>query len=542
MAVIREEIKIASTADTRGFKKAETAAAKLNKSLKVLGVSLSAVAVADFGKTSLKAFLDDEKAATKLALAVKNLGMEFANPYVADYINNLEQTAKIADDELRPAFQALLSTTGSLAKTQSILNTAIEVSRGSGEDLATVSNDLAQAYVGNTKGLKKYYLGLDAAALKAASFTDIQKIMNDQFTGSSVAYLSTYSGQVGVLSLAWGNFQEKVGGTLLTLASFGDGENGGRLNLLAVTLEKIGTAIELIGKGKEAIAGLFNITGKNGLLSKFNPYAVATPEKPDQKPENVLDKYKKLLAQIEKDRAKQNAALIASNKKLTAEQKKQAALKKAGTVFDLEQIQLIAALKGKLSAEERLRVEAQLALLNENDVLAQQLTKQILDAQDATGGLYRYFLTIGDTKIKNPFAFLDDWIKQFQDKLNGLKVPTINPNGTLSNVSIGSQGGIGTTTISPSISSDAAIQGTFNKVLLDQLASGAGLDQAATLALSSARYEAAAQQYAQPVINVTVQGNLIREQELIDKVLAGAQLSSLSGSPSQIGRISGMFG
>ena len=44
------------------------------------------------------------------------------------------------------------------------------------------------------------------------------------------------------------------------------------------------------------------------------------------------------------------------------------------------------------------------------------------------------------------------------------------------------------------------------------------------------------------VINVQVQGNVIREQELIDKVMAGTQLSSLSGSPSQIGRIAGMFG
>ena len=239
-----------------------------------------------------------------------------------------------------------------------------------------------------------------------------------------------------------------------------------------------------------------------------------------------------------KKRAKE---LLAAQTKNTAELKKQTALKKAGTVFDLEQIQLIAALKGKLSAEERLRVEAQLALLNENDVLAQQLTKQILMAQDATGGLYQYFLSIGDAKIKNPFAFLDEWIKQFQDKLNALKVPTINPNGTLSNVSIGSQGGIGTTTISPSISSNAAIQGTFNKVLLDQLASGAELDQAATLALSSARYAGAAQQYSQPVINVTVQGSVIREAELIDRIADATQGRSLSGSPSQIGRIQGMF-
>ena len=130
----------------------------------------------------------------------------------------------------------------------------------------------------------------------------------------------------------------------------------------------------------------------------------------------------------------------------------------------------------------------------------------------------------------------------FQAKLNALKFPTINPNtGALSNVSIGAQGGIGNTTISPTISSNADIQGTFNKVILDQLASGATLDQAASLALSSARYAAAAQQYAQPVINVTVQGNVIREAELIDKIADATQGRSLSGSPSQIGRIQGMF-
>lgn len=433
MAIVREEILIGSKADTRGFKKAQTAADKLAKSVKALGVGLTAYAAADFAKTSIRAFIADEAAANKLSLAVKNLGLEFANPYITDYISKLEQSSKVADDELRPAFQALLSTTGSLAKSQDILNTAIETSRGSTYDLGTVANDLAQAYVGNTKGLRKYYLGLDAAALKAASFTDIQKIMNNQFTGSNVAYLNTYSGQVGVLSLAWGNFQEKVGGTLLTLASFGDGENGTKLNLLAATLDKIGTGIELIGKGKETIFGLFDITGKNGLLSKFNPYPQGgTSQAPKVDP--TLDKYQKLLKKIEDDRKKTNAALNASNKKLTDEQKKQAALKKANSIFDKEQINLIAALKGKLSEEDKLRAEAQLAILNGNEVLASKLTKQILMAQDESGKLYQYFLSIGDAKIKNPFEFLDQWIIEFQKKMESLvkttpKVQDLLPAG-----------------------------------------------------------------------------------------------------------------
>ena len=92
----------------------------------------------------------------------------------------------------------------------------------------------------------------------------------------------------------------------------------------------------------------------------------------------------------------------------------------------MEQIQLVAALKGKLSDEERKRVELQIALLNENDVIAAKLSKDILMAQDATGGLYQYFLKIGDTSIKNPFAFLDEWIKNFQTKLNALTLPDLS--------------------------------------------------------------------------------------------------------------------
>jgi len=200
-------VRIATILDASGLKKADKGIAKLQKSVRSLnlGFTLSAAAATAFAKASVNAFIADEAAASKLSLAVKNLGMEFADPYITQYISDMEKMTKVADDDLRPAFQALLTTTGSLAASQSALSTAIEVSRGSGIDLATVSKDLAQAYVGNTKGLKKYYLGLSNAALAGKSFTEIQKIMNDQFAGSSAQYLSTYSGQVGVLSLAWGH-------------------------------------------------------------------------------------------------------------------------------------------------------------------------------------------------------------------------------------------------------------------------------------------------------------------------------------------------
>jgi hypothetical protein len=223
------------------------------------------------------------------------------------------------------------------------------------------------------------------------------------------------------------------------------------------------------------------------------------------------------LKAIEKEQAKLYKQQLDASKKLTAEQKNQAALKKAGTIFDLEQIQIIAALKGNLSAEDRTRLEAQAAILNGNADLATKLTKEILMAQDSTGKLYQYFLSIGNAKIANPFAFLDQWILDFQKKLDALTSPstaTYKPAG-----------------LAPELAAIGVVAGYGDYA-------GSVANQASNVDFPSYGMQTGG---GDTIINVQVQGNVIREQQLIDQVLAGAQLSSLSGSPSQIGRIAGMF-
>ena len=351
--------------------------------------------------------------------------MEFASPYITQYISDMEKMTKVADDELRPAFQTLIQQTGSLSASQSALSTAIEVSRGSGESLSTVANDLAQAYVGNTKGLKKYYLGLSNASLQAKSFTDIQKIMNNQFAGSSAAYLSTYSGQVGVLSLAWGNFQESVGGALLTMASFGSGGQSKGLSNLATVLDKIGAATTMIAKGWDSIAGLLNVTGKNGLLSKFNPTGIPTGGSTGGKVPDPKDKYAAALAKIEADRKKQNEAIIKSQKAATAEMKKQAALKKAASIFDLEQINLVAALKRNLSEEDRKRAELQLALITGNVKEAERLTYEIAKAQGLGEQMARNLASL--PAAKNPFEAWAGYLDAIEARIKAINLnpPTV---------------------------------------------------------------------------------------------------------------------
>jgi len=108
------------------------------------------------------------------------------------------------------------------------------------------------------------------------------------------------------------------------------------------------------------------------------------------------------------------------------------------------------------------------------------------------------------------------------------------------NPSIGAQGGIGTTTISPTVSSNPAIQGTFEKVFTDSVAMGNNQTQSAALALSSARYEALAQSYAgynaagggggTTIVNVNA-GNVIGSQgELVEIVRGGILAGQISGN------------
>lgn len=417
------------------FKQATTAAQRLEKQVAKLGrgigISLGTVAIGRFAKVSLNAFVADEAAATKLTVAVKNLGLEFANPYITDYISNLERTTKVADDELRPAFQRLLQQTGSIAQSQSILNTAIEVSRGSTESLTTVSEDLAKAYYGQTRSLRKYSLGLTQAQLETKDFAELQDILNSKFTGSSAAYLNSYAGQLGIVSLAWNNLQENAGKALFTLAgASGDQSSGARR--LGFLIDAFGLGlVEMADTLKKAVAA-FGQAYLGFSTPRENQTAPAAPTGQELFRQSMANDAK--LKEIEARQAKLYKQQMTTLKKMTDEQKKQAALKKAGTVFDMDQIQILAALRRDVSETDRKRLEAQAAILNGNADLATKLTKDILMAQDKTGGLYQYFLSIGDAKIKNPFAFLDEWIIKFQEKLNSLKMPTTPSGGSVTAV------------------------------------------------------------------------------------------------------------
>ena len=394
-------INIVSQATGKGFLESEKAVNKLEKKVKslgkTLGVSLAAGAALKFSKTFIKAFAEDEKAAVRLNRAVENLGIGFANPSITKFIADLERTSAIADDVLRPAFQNLLSTTGSLTKSQELLNKAITISRGTGIDLGTVTDDLTKAYVGQTKGLSKYKTGLTAAELATKSFAEIVGIILTANLGAAEDYLDTTAYKMDVLSLATGNAQEIIGSGLVdALGSFA---GSGEASDAQFVIEQLSTGFANLLKGAGAALGFL------ARLPEFAFTAVglgAMYERPKPKPKTedaFTIRQKQLLAKLEKaavDRAKKLEDLAkkqANAEKLKTKEKElqtkldkaALALGKGEDVFDLDRIQVQAALLAKQDEINKLGVNAtdQQKLQLANDLTRLSIKQTMAQLEDA---------------------------------------------------------------------------------------------------------------------------------------------------------------
>jgi hypothetical protein len=522
----------------KAFKEADKATGSLDKAVGKLGKQLAAVfattKIIAFGKASVKAFIADEKAATKLTTAVKNLGLSFAQTQIDSFISKLESTSKVADDLLRPAFQALLTTTGSLTKSQELLNLAIETSRGSGIELQTVTQDLANAYVGNTRGLRKYNLGLSVAALKAASFEEVQARLNKQFTGASASYLTTYAGKFEALQLAAGNAQETIGKGLVDAISLIGGKGVSDIQSATDAMDDFANSTANVIRGQGVV--LSNLAklgggtgGKIGNLVKtyfkevlgiqaLEDLGKASLPRPTRgivsrgNANNVT-----ILTKAEKDAAKNAKELAALTKKNTDELKKQAALKKAGTIFDLEQIGIVAALKGKISEDDKIRLQAQLALLNGNADVATRLTNQILAAQDSTGNLAKFLSALPNAK--NPFEYLDAYLSYLAGKAAAVLTGSAYAEK-------GSYGGGNTTVTTPKMP-DIAAAGSFSQLV----AQGAGASGGFSPVVAAAM--------AQPVV---VELKITGDGDLTNTIAKNLMQQSLStGNQTYVNRRTGGF-
>jgi len=377
-----------STFDNKGLKKGKKEVSAFEKQVKSFGKVFagvfSATALLNYSKNAVKAFMADEKAAKSLEQQLKNTGFAFAAPSVEYYIANLQKVTGVLDDELRPAFQQLLTASGSITKSQDALNTALDISAATGKSLTEVSAALSRGFAGNTTGLSRLGAGLSKATLKTGNMEKILAELNQKFSGQAAARLDTYAGKMDLLKVAAANASEIIGKGLLdslqVLSKDDSIENAGKAMEdfatdianatygMALLIAKTKEFLNLPGEAKNLGGPLSFIPIIGPLLETVAKYGATEIAKPksnftyDLGASATKDiERAKLILEANKARAKENKLIKEKN-----------ALEDLKKKYDIERIGLMKALNEATDEETRQRIAEKLAILDGNAAKAQQ--------------------------------------------------------------------------------------------------------------------------------------------------------------------------
>jgi hypothetical protein len=447
----------------KAFDKAGKSTSSLEKNVKSLAKAFAGVFAAQkimaFGKASVKAFAEDEKAAAALTQTLKNLGLGFANTGIEDFITKMSLSTGVADDQLRPAMQKLLQTNLDVAQSQKLMGLALDISAAGFGDVTSVAGDLSQAMVGNVKGIKKYNLGITQAEISNMSFAELVDKLTKTFKGQAAAAADTYAGKINIIKNAAGEAQESIGkGLIDALMAIGNNKDmqglvddilaagqgigyliGGVGDLVKVIGSIPGFGFEGVGKNapmpftlnplailaqkyyKDQLSAQYKLEEKrlkNAIKMKWLLGAAVNPTKdtiltreevmagmtPSSKRKKI--KEEKAAADAAKKRADELAALQKSIAKNTSDSAKAAAAKakldKAAGLFNLTNIGIQAALKGKISEEEKTRLLLMQAIADEDADKAEKLSKKLEEIQAKNAKIAADILAIGEAS--DPFA------------------------------------------------------------------------------------------------------------------------------------------
>jgi len=221
-------------------------------------------------------------------------------------------------------------------------------------------------------------------------------------------------------------------------------------------------------------------------------------------------------ARAARDAKKAAADQLKATKAQTKAVQDQAKLKKAQSLFDLDKVQILAALQGKLSEDEKLRLQLQFALLTDNAKEADRLSNQLAISQIKTTDLATAIAKL--PPALNPFASFPQWIQDAINEINKLKFavstgPTTTPGSPVVPPAIISPSGAAYTPPAPI---NIPTMGVNPQTSLPGYRDYRAGERAS--------------------INVTVQGNVISNKDLADTIRMQLLDSSASGSFSMSNR------
>lgn len=379
-----------ATKELKGFDKAVATGAFRLKAFGKAGAIGAAIGLIALARSSTKAALAQEildKSVEQSLTSINELGSITA---VKTLITDLQRATNITEDQLTPALNGLIISTGNLDKAQNLLSVAIDTSKGSGVDLLTVTDALGKANRGQFRALGHLGLGFNAVTAEEMGLADITDYLTLKFGGAAKRATETFGSKLDDLKISAGEAQENLGQGFITAAEIIIGSSnstdvfGAKLELLGLNGGYIVIALaDKVKKIQDNFSGLSKSIQNDPILKFFFGSAKAIPvlggwiegfKGLAKDGEKIANSSKETVEQTEEQKAaaaklaalqakfdKFAAAALDKQKKLTKEKAAQAALdkKKAEleSMFDIDKINLQAALSRKLSGEDEIRVK-----------------------------------------------------------------------------------------------------------------------------------------------------------------------------------------
>lgn len=245
--------------------------------------------------------------------------------------------------------------------------------------------------------------------------------------------------------------------------------------------------------------------------------------------------------------AKEKAAAAAKSKAAkdqAATARAQFLLDRSGTILDVGQAEIYAALQGKITDNEKLRLDLQLALLTKNATAADQLSQQLLVSQLQTTDLAKTISSL--PKALNPFSEWPKYIQDIIDLIAKIKLPVANAAQQVAISLPSASSGLGQAIInnqlSPNLTQDVLTGTNPNSVAererLAALASGQSQSDAASVArwtgqaIAYFESQLSSQQASGQTITVYVDANNLIDPNNLQKVLQQTYIDLQKGGYS----------
>jgi len=183
----------------------------------VAGLAVATGAAIAFGISSVKAFADAQAQQERLNFAYEKF------PAIADVtrasydaLNTALATKTGYDDDAIASGQGVLAQFGLTGKQlQTLTPLLLDYARASGQDVVSAAEDVGKAMLGQGRALKGIGIDFKDAGSVAANFDQVMAGLTTNVSGYAEQFGTTAAGKFEILSMKWGEFQEKVGSALL---------------------------------------------------------------------------------------------------------------------------------------------------------------------------------------------------------------------------------------------------------------------------------------------------------------------------------------